>query len=521
MFDYAIVGAGTAGCALAGRLSEDPEVRVLLLEAGPSDRRLEVRAPAAFSRLFRGPRDWGFTTEPEQQLDGRRLYLPRGRMLGGSSSLNAMIYVRGHRADYDGWAASGAVGWSFAEVLPWFRKSEDQERGASEHHGVGGPLAVADPREPSPLSRDFVAAAVAVGMNANDDFNGAVQDGAGLYQVTQRRGRRWSAADAFLRPAARRANLTVATGARAVRLLWQGERAVGVEFVRHGRIQSVRVEREVLLAAGAFQSPQLLLLSGVGPASELERLGLPVVQDLPGVGADLQDHPVVGVAFAVAAPTELERAASGLALARWLLARRGPLTSNVAEAGGFVRTSASLPAPDIQFHFAPALFRDHALLAGASGFTIAPTLLTPTDRGRVSLATADPLAAPRIESRQLGSDLDLERLVDGIEWARAIAAEAPLTRRGRGELEPGPTVAGRAALARWVRRHAELLYHPVGTCRMGVDEEAVVDPELRVRGLEGVRVIDASVMPAIVRGNTNAPTLMIAERAAELLRAGR
>lgn len=519
MFDFVIVGAGSAGCVLAGRLSEDPDVRVLLLEAGPHDRRLEVRVPAAFSRLFHGRRDWDLETESEESLAGRSLYVPRGRMLGGSSSLNAMIYIRGNRVDFDGWAAAGCPGWSYADVLPLFKRSERQERGPSEYHGADGPLWVSDPRSPSPLSREFVEAAVASGLPANDDFNGEHQEGAGLYQLNQRQGRRWSSADAFLHPVRARPNLTVFTGARATRVLWDGRRAVGVEYERRGRIEAVLVERSVVLAAGAIHSPHLLMLSGVGPAAELERTGVSVHHDLPAVGRYLQDHPVVAVSFETRGPTALESADSLTSLARWSCTRRGPLTSNVAEGGGFFRSSAGEPAPDLQFHFAPALFEEHALCPGESGCTIGPTLVAPESRGEVALCSADPAVAPSVRCGQLASDRDADRLVDGVERAREIAAVAPLADSLAGARAPGPEIRSRSRLRRWVREKAELLYHPVGTCRMGSNGDSVVDPQLRVQGLDGLRIADASVMPTIVRGNTHAATVMIAERAADLLRA--
>ncbi len=519
MFDYVIVGAGSAGCVLASRLTEDPDCRVLVLEAGGSDRSLEVRVPAAFSKLFHTRRDWNLWGAAEPQLAGRSLYMPRGRMLGGSSSMNAMIYIRGHRNDYDDWAREGASGWSFEEVLPYFRRAEKQARGGDEYHGEGGPLVVEDAREPHPLSSALIESAAAAGYDTNEDFNGARQGGFGTYQVTQLDGRRWSVADAYLKPALRRPNLTVRTGVEVDRILLDGRRAVGVEYRRHGRTEAVLIGREVLVAAGSLKSPQLLLLSGIGPAADLEALGLEVAVDLPGVGANLHDHPVVAVGWYTPKCRTLRRAESLPNLGRFLLSRRGPLTSNVAEAGGFVRSRDGLAAPDLQFHFAPALFEDHALDTSGDGFTLAPTLIAPRSRGHLRLADADPRTPPRIVTGQLGDDRDVAVLREGVKIARRIAATAPLADHCEGEWRPGGEVESDEQIDDFLRRKTELLYHPVGTCRMGNGNGAVVDPTLTVRGLDGLRVIDASVMPTVVRGNTNAPTVMIAEHGADLVRA--
>ncbi|MEZ5330720.1 MAG: GMC family oxidoreductase N-terminal domain-containing protein [Thermoanaerobaculia bacterium] len=481
MFDFVVVGAGSAGCVLAGRLSEDPDVRVLLLEAGPHDRRLEVRVPAAFSRLFHGRRDWDLATEPEEPLAGRSLYVPRGRMLGGSSSLNAMIYIRGHRVDFDGWAATGCPGWSYAEVLPLFKRSEHQERGASEYHGAEGPLWVSDPRSPSPLSREFVAAAVASGLPANDDFNGEHQEGAGLYQLNQRHGRRWSSADAFLHPARSRPNLTVFTGTRATRVLWDGRRAVGVEYERRGRLEAVLVERSVVLAAGAIHSPHLLMLSGVGPAAELERAGVAVHHELPAVGRHLQDHPVVAVSFQTHGPTALESADSFASLARWSWGRRGPLTSNVAEGGGFFRSSSAEPAPDLQFHFAPALFEDHALCPGESESTSSGR---PSWRRRARRG----VAARGADARCLRPCVDRP----GLERTPTVSStgqRARAARRALAGLAEGPRapvrLRSRAALRRWVRK-AEPVYPPSGPAAWA--DECVSCQRCRSCDLENLQV---------------------------------
>ncbi|HET9016063.1 MAG TPA: choline dehydrogenase [Thermomicrobiaceae bacterium] len=517
--DYVIVGAGSAGCVLAARLSEDPSARVCLLEAGGPDSRREVRIPAAFSRLFRTPVDWAFETEPEPTLGGRRLYWPRGKMLGGSGSMNAMIYMRGNRRDYDGWRDAGNAGWGYDDVLPYFTRSEHQERGASAYHGVDGPLNVADLRCVNPLSAAFVAAGVERGMPRNDDFNGPEQDGVGLYQVTQKGGRRWSAADAYLRPALRRPNLEVRTGAQATRLVVEGGRAAAVEYVADGRRWRVDAAREVILAAGAIGSPHLLLLSGIGPADELRALDVPVVLDLRGVGRHLQDHPAVGVAHACTRPITLAGAEQFRHLARYLALKQGPLTSNVAEAGAFCRTDPAAASPDLQFHFGPTFFttegrggpREH-------GFSFGATLIRPRSAGRITLRTRDPLAPPAIQANYLADEADVRVLAAGVELARELADTRAFDPYRGAEVSPGPEVRSRAGIEAFLRRAVETLYHPAGSCRMGSDELAVVDPTLRVRGVDGLRVVDASVMPEIVGGNTNAPTIMIAERAADLIR---
>ncbi len=518
MFDYIIVGAGSAGCVLACRLSEDPAVRVLVLEAGGPGNSRETRIPAAFSTLFKSAHDWAFETEPQPRLNRRRLFWPRGKMLGGSSAMNAMIYIRGNRADFDRWAAAGCDGWEFDSVLPHFKRTERQERGASDYHGADGPLSVADLRDPNPVSRAFVDAAVEIGLPRNDDFNGEEQEGVGFYQVTQRRGERHSAAAAFLVPAMRRPNLTVWTRAHATGLIVENARAVGVRFVRDGKPVEARASREVILTGGAINSPQLLLLSGIGPADELSALGLPVVADVPGVGRNLQDHLFVPIAYSCAKPCTLATATRIDNLLRYALARRGPLTSNVAEAGGFVKTRTNLPAPDLQLHFGPTYYLDHGFTRPKGhGFTIGPTLVSPRSRGSIALASSDPFAPPRIDPNYLEQPDDLAVLLDGVALARMIV-EAKAFDPFRGEeVFPGPQVKGRQATADFVRASAETIYHPVGTCSMGTGSHAVVDSKLRVAGVDGLRVADASVMPEIVTGNTNAAVMMIAERAAETI----
>jgi choline dehydrogenase len=524
-YDYVIVGAGSAGCVLAHRLTEDPlrdaGVSVLLLEAGGPDDVDEIRIPAAFSKLFRTPFDWDYSTIEQKQLNGRRLYWPRGKTLGGSSALNAMIYIRGNPADYDSWRDEyGCRGWGYDDLLPYFRKAEDFTGGESEYHGVGGPLRVEKLRYRHALTKGFVAAARESGLPVNDDFNGPAQDGVGFYHVTQRRGRRWSTADAYLRhrrPSERA--LTVVTDALATRVLVDGGRATGVEYRRAGQTVVARAAREVILCGGAVNSPQLLMLSGIGPGPQLRELGIPVVADSRRVGAGLQDHPAVPLIYFVDGAGTVDAAETPARLLEWFAARRGPLTSNVAESGGFIRTRDDLPAPDVQYHVAATAYLNHGLTEPiGAGLTIGPTLIAVTSRGSLRLRSADPTWRPEIDPAYLTEESELDALVAGLALGREIASHRPLARYLRSEELPGPHVSGTDALRDYVRASAETLYHPTSTCAMGGDPESVCDPELRVRGVDGLRVVDASVMPAVPRGNTNAPTIALAERAADLIR---
>jgi choline dehydrogenase len=519
-YDYIIVGAGSAGCVLAGRLTENAGTRVLLLEAGDSGWPREVRIPAAFSRLFKSPCDWNYTTEEEPHLNCRRLYWPRGKMLGGSSAMNAMIYIRGNPADYDCWEHLGNEGWGWRDVFPYFKKSENQERGASEFHATGGPLSVCDLRSVNELTHAFVAAAQEIGIPANPDFNGPTQDGVGLNQVTQKKGARHSAADAYLAPARRRPNLIVRTSAHATRVLIENGRAAGLEYLRGGVLHRARAEREVILAGGAVNSPQLLLLSGIGPADELRRLPIHVVHDLPGVGKNLQEHPIISVGYLCTKPVSLARAGSFTDYLRWLIFKGGPLTSNVAEGGIFLRTEQGLATPDLQILFGPVYYRNHGLeRAKEHCFGFGPILIAPESRGSIGLRSSNPLDPPAIRANYLSTERDMRVMVQGVRVSRAIAhAKAFDAYRGE-ELHPGAAATADSDIVAFIRAEAQTLYHPVGTCKMGIDTAAVVDPHLRVRGIERLRVVDASIMPRIISGNTNAPTIMIAEKAADLIRA--
>ena len=518
--DYVIVGAGSAGCVLANRLSEDPAVRVLLLEAGGRGRHMNISIPAAFAKQFHTKLDWDLATEPEPHCDGRSLFTPRGKGLGGSSAMNAMLYVRGRPLDYDLWEGQGAEGWGWKDVRPYFLKSEHNERGASEHHAVGGPLNVADTRSPRPLTPMFLASAEAAGIPRVSDYNGPEQDGAAWAQVTQKNGRRWSAADAYLRPAMKRANLQVVTGAQVLRVEFEGTRAIGVRYRdKKGAEQLATASSEVVLSAGAYGSPQLLLLSGVGPADHLGEVGIPVAHELTGVGENLHDHPYLVCIFESTVGGSLLDAEHPKYLAEYLLRKSGPLTSSVAEAFAFVRSRSGLAAADLQFHFAPAFFSQHgAETHDKHAYTSGPVLVSPKSRGWVKLASADPTAKPRIQPNVLSDPDDLAALVAGVKLARQIAEHEPLRSATGREIYPGPEVVSDSEIEADIRRRVELLYHPVGTCRIGTDDKAVVDPELRVRGLDGLRVVDASVMPVIPGGNTNAPTIMVAERGADLIR---
>ena len=520
-FDYVIVGAGSAGCVLANRLTEDSKTTVLLLEAGGPDKQKEFHIPAAFSTLFKSQHDWAYYTEEQSHLNHRKLYWPRGKVLGGSSSINIMIYIRGNRRDYDHWHDLGNEGWSFAEVLPYFKQAENQERGTSEHHGVGGPLNVADLRYINPLSRVFAEAGVEIGLSRNVDFNGPEQEGVGFYQVTQKRGQRHSAAGAYLRPVLNRTNLTVLSHAHVIRLIVEKTRSVGVAYVRDGQPQQATVNREVILCGGAINSPQLLMLSGIGPADHLDALGIPVAVNLPGVGQNLQDHLAIGVVYDCTQPISLASAGTVGDILSYLLFKKGPLTSNVAEAGAFIKTQSDLLAPDLQLCFLPVYFVDHGFtrLEG-HGFSLGVILLRPQSSGHITLRSGDPFEPPAIQPHYLGCKADGQALIEGMKICRRLVQAKSFDPFRGVERYPGPQVQSEDALSEYIRSLSQTVYHPVGTCKMGNDSMAVVDTRLRVHSIEGLRVVDASIMPTIVSGNTNAPTIMIAEKAADLIKAG-
>ncbi len=513
MYDYVIVGAGSAGCVLAARLGEDRDVRVAVIEAGPPDSEPVIHMPLAFRQLQESRFDWGLWSEAEPGLGDRRDLLPRGRVLGGSSSLNCMIYIRGNRADYDGWAATGLAGWGYQDVLPYFRRAEDNERGESYYHGVGGPLTVSDGRSMQPLVGACIEAAVDAGISPNDDHNGPMQEGAGWFQLTQRNGRRCSTAVAYLHPAAERGNVEVLTDTLATRILLENGRAAGVEILRNNELETVRAEREVMVCAGAYHSPHLLLLSGIGPADELRALGIEPKLDLP-VGKNLHDHPFVGIVW-LTEQESLRTAMTPENLALFEREGRGPLTSGFSEGGAFIRTRPGLVAPDIQFHFgggaAPRETADPPI--PHDGFTIFPTLLSPTSRGQVTLRSRLAHAKPRILHNYYATEDDRRSVIDGTRVALEIASRPALRKLHKADWAVPESDSDTDILA-FVRRNTRTIFHPVGTCAMGT----VVDAELRVYGVERLRVVDASVMPTVPRGNTNAPTIMIAEKAADLIR---
>lgn len=525
-FDYIVVGAGSAGCVLAGRLSEDPATRVLLLEAGPPDRSLWLHLPIGYGKtMWSTSYNWCFDTDPEPNLNGRRIYWPRGKTLGGSSAINGLIYIRGQQEDYDHWAELGNTGWSYADVLPYFIKSESNQRGASSYHGGAGPLKVADIGARHQLIEAFIRGAAEIGVPRNEDFNGAQQAGAGYYQLNTHKGWRCSSATAYLAPARRRANLRIETGAFTSNIIFENRRAVGVRYRQNGVLKSARCKVELLLAAGAVQSPQLLQLSGIGPAALLASHAIPLVVDAPAVGENLQDHLQIRLSYQCKRPISTNdqlnscwgKMKIGL---QWLLFRTGPLAVGINQGGCFIRAlSDQSPRPDIQFHVATL----SADMAGGkvhpySGFTLSVCQLRPQSRGHIRIRSADPFEPPEIQPNYLATELDRRTTVAAVKAARAIAASSAMRPYVLREVKPGPGATSDADLLEFCRNHGATIFHPAGTCRMGIDRQAVVDPRLRVNGVSGLRVIDCSVLPTLISGNTHAAAVMLAEKAVDMIR---
>ena len=516
--DYIVIGAGSAGAAVAGRLSENAKSSVLLLEAGGPDSEPNIHVPVRFSDLFHSKVDWDYVTVPQPGLNGRREYVPRGKVYGGTSSINAMVYQRGHPSDYDRWAAQGNDGWAYAEVLAYFRKMQNQERGESEHHGVGGPINVADPQDPNPLSQAFVEGALELGYQHNADFNDGVQEGFGIYQVTQRRGQRHSSAVGYLRPALERKNFTALPFAQVTRLLIEGQRCIGLQYLHEGEVKEARAAKEVIVCAGAINSPQLLMLSGIGPADHLTDLGIQSVLDLPGVGQNLADHVQVPIAYHCNRPISLVGKDEPEQAKRYAQEKMGLLTSNLGESGGFVRLDPASPAPELQYHFGPDWFVRHGFeCPDGHGFTVLAGLVGSKSVGELKLQSKDPLAPPLIDFACLSYDDDVRMLLQAVKLGREIAATSAFDQYRGAEFLPGDHVTGDDELVDFIRDFSTTIYHPVGSCKMGNDDFAVVDARLRVRGVTGLRVADASIMPHIINANTNAPCIMIGEKAADMI----
>lgn len=522
-FDYIVVGAGSAGCVVANRLSANGKHSVLLLEAGGPDKAKEIHIPAAFASLFKSEVDWAYETEPQEHLNNLKLFWPRGKMLGGSSSINAMIYQRGAPADYDGWAELGNEEWGWDDVVPFFKKAQNQERGGSGMHGTGGPLNVADLQDPQPMSKAMVEAAVQAGYSANSDFNDGNQEGFGMYQVTQKRGSRNSTAVAYLKPVLNRPNLTAETHAMVSRVLLEGKRCTGVEYTQNGQAKTAKANKEVILCGGSINSPQLLMLSGIGPGAHLQDMGIETKMDLPGVGQNLQDHLATMVTYHSKNANTLAGAESLGNLAKYILFKTGMLTSNIGESGGFVKLDPESKAPELQFHFAPAFFIRHGFENPKEngkpmhGLSIGPTLVRVKSRGYIELKSADPNTHPTIQPNSLSHPDDLDVLLKGVRIAQKFCEQPALQPYVGKAYLPTPGEKTDDEIIEHIRSNTQSLYHPTGTCKMGIDPMAVVNPQLMVHGIQGLRVADASIMPEIVNANTNAPAIMIGEKCADMV----
>ncbi len=525
MYDYIVVGGGSGGSVVASRLSEDPKVKVCLLEAGGPDKSILIHAPLGTAAMLpRKINNWAFETVPQPGLNNRKGYQPRGKTLGGSSSINAMLYVRGHKWDYDHWASLGNKGWSFDEVLPYFKKAENNERGSDEFHGTGGPLNVAELRSPQKINDVFMDAASELQFPLNNDFNGATQEGVGLYQVTQKNGERWSAAKGYLTPNLDRPNLDIITHATASKILLEGKKAVGIEYVQGKKKKEIRASKEVILCGGAFATPQLMLLSGIGPSDAIKPFGIDVVHELAGVGENLQDHIDYVTSYKSNDPSTFGITLGGAvdlvkAIFEWRKKRTGLVTTTFAETGAFLKTSPNLEVPDYQLHLVIGMLDDHARKTNlGKGFSCHCCVLRPKSRGTVGLNSTNPEDAPRIDPKFLDHEDDVQVLLDGVKQMERILHAPAFDKYRAAPLYP-VDLESDEALIEAIRNKADTVYHPVGTCKMGIDDMAVVDPELKVHGMEGLRIVDASVMPTLIGGNTNAPTIMIGEKAAEMIKA--
>lgn len=515
-FDYIIIGGGSAGCVLANRLSANSNYSVLLLEAGPKDRHPFIKIPAAFFKLYKTSVDWAYYSTPQPELFNRKLFMPRGKTLGGSGSINAMIYIRGHREDYDGWASEGCIGWDYDSILPYFKKSEHNCQLKNDFHGQDGPWNIQNQR-PHPISRMFLEAGAEIGLPVVEDMNANIQECVGIHQVNVKNGARHSPAAAFLKPVLHRKNLSVKTGIRVKRIVIENKTATGVE-IEHGRsTEVIKCRKEILLSAGAIGSPLILMNSGIGPASELEKHQIKPVQILKGVGENLQDHPVVPIIYRAKPKSTLDTEETAGNIMRWLFRKKGPMTSNLAEGGGFFKTNQTLNSPDIQIHFAPAFFVDHGFTRPkGNGISATPILVKPKSRGSVKLSLSNP-NEPLIDPAVFTHPEDLPVFMEGFKRVHKLLNAKALSGVIAGPFSPENEPKNDTEIEQYIRKNVELLYHPVGTCKMGTDEWAVVDPELKVHGIQKLRVVDASVMPSVTRGNTHAPTIMIAEKAADII----